>query len=115
MAVGNQDHERISTAVPVTPRRLDQPLDLLGQQMLSLAQVFVFGAGRRLGSATVPFLVAGGTRWSFALVIINRLPAMATFPYQARNGTVHQAHATTSHLSQTDAVRCYVLRVGSAC
>jgi hypothetical protein len=48
VAVGHQDHERVSIAVPVAPRRLDRPLDLFGPQMLPLAQVFVFGAGRRL-------------------------------------------------------------------
>ena len=46
--VGYEHHERISTAASVAPRRLDHPLNLFRPQMLSLAQVFVFWAGRRL-------------------------------------------------------------------
>ena len=77
--VGHEHHERISTAASVAPRRLDHPLNLFRPQMLSLAQVFVFWAGRRLGFCHCPFLVAGGTRWSFGFAMINRLPAIDTF------------------------------------
>jgi hypothetical protein len=45
--VGHEHHERISTAVPVAPRRIDQPLNLFRPQVLSLAQVFVFRPDRR--------------------------------------------------------------------
>ena len=48
MPVGHEHHEGISTAMSVAPCRLDQPLDLLGPQMLPLAQVFVFRPDRRL-------------------------------------------------------------------
>ena len=58
--VRHQDHERISTAVPVVPRRLDQALDLLRPQMLSLAQILVFGPDRRLRFSNCP--VFGGWR-----------------------------------------------------
>ena len=52
--VGHEHHERISTAASVAPRRLDHPLNLFRPQMLSLAQVFVFWAGRRLGFCHCP-------------------------------------------------------------
>src|ERR1700733_728007 len=97
MAVGHQDHERISTAVPVTPRRLDQPLDLFGPQMLSLAQVFVSGAGRRLGFCHCPIFSGWRHQLELRLCHDKSTPRDGYFPISRQNGTVHQGQSATSY------------------
>ena len=83
--VGHEHHERISTAVPVAARAsISRSISSAAGVLARAGLRFLGGVGGRF--ATVPFLVAGGTSWRFGFAMINRLPAMASFPYRTEMG-----------------------------
>ena len=66
MPICQEHHERVAVAVAVMLDHLDQPIDLIGSQMLPRAQLRIWCAPRR----DCANLVAGATsrRFGFAMI-----------------------------------------------
>ena len=107
MAVGHQDHERRvdrRTGYPQGPASISRSISRAADALARGGLRFWGGSAARL--LHFPFLVAGGTRRSFGLVIMNQLPATAFFHIKTELGQCSPLrHVTLESNGRSEASR----------